>query len=144
MWSAKGMVKMFECLDIFSRKQRGITGPMSDELRIKLAMPPVYKGKNVPPSVVLMELLWQQYGLDLLHPEVSRWLEQNAPDVKYASAQNQVTDEDEIDQFVVGPQGTVELQFPLEIDDRLRAVSSQYILSHIPTFEPETEPQLAA
>jgi hypothetical protein len=136
---------MFQCLNIFSRKQQEFTKPVANELSVELIIPAGYHGKAIPPSVVLMELLWQQYGLDMLHPEVSRWLEQNAPDVKYAAATNQLASGNDSAQFTVGPQGTVELQLSLTVDDRLREVSSQYILSHIQhSMEPETEPQLAA
>jgi hypothetical protein len=106
-----------------------------NQLSVNLRMPAFYRGKAVPTSIVVMELLWQQYGLDLLHPEVSRWLEQNAPDVRSAAANGQFAHGE------VGPQGNVELLLPLEIDDRLRAVSSQYILSQI---EHSTELPLAA
>jgi hypothetical protein len=81
----------------------------------------------------------------MLHPEVSRWLEKNAPDVKYAAVRNQFASGNDKTQFKVGSQGTVQLQLSLETDDRLREVSSQYILSQVRhSFEPETEPQLAA
>jgi hypothetical protein len=136
---------MFKCLNIFGHKQKGFTNPVSNELSVELRMPAVYQGKSVPPSVVVMELLWQQYGLDLLHPKVSRWLERNAPDVKYAAARNQFASENDSTSFTVGPQGTIQLQLPLTVDDRLRDVSFRYILSQIPhSIEPETEPQLAA
>jgi hypothetical protein len=136
---------MFKCLNIFGRKQKGFTNPVSNELSVELRMPAVYQGKSVPPSVVVMELLWQQYGLDLLHPKVSRWLERNAPDVKYAAARNQFASENDSTSFTVGPQGTIQLQLPLTVDDRLRDVSFRYILSQIPhSIEPETEPKLAA
>jgi hypothetical protein len=136
---------MFQCLDNFGSKQQGFTNPVPDKLTVKLRMPVVYHGKVVPPSVVVMELLWQQYGLDLLHPEVSGWLEQNAPDVKYAAARNEFASDNGSTQFTLGPQGTVEFQLPLTVDDRLREVSSQYILSQIQhSTEPETTPQLAA
>jgi hypothetical protein len=136
---------MFQCLNIFGRKQKGLTNPVPNELSVELIIPPIYQGKAVPPSVVVMELLWQQYGLDLLHPKVSRWLERNAPDVKYAIVRNQFASGNDNTRFIVGPQGTVKLQISLETDDRLREVSSQYILSQVGhSFEPETEPQLAA
>jgi hypothetical protein len=142
---AKGIITMFQCLDIFGRKQQEFKNPAANELSVELIMPPVYQGKAVPPSIVMMELLWQQYGLDMLHPEVSRWLERNAPDVKYAAARNQFTSDNDSAQFTVGPQGTVELHLSLKFDDRLREVSSQYILSQVEhPMEPETEPQLAA
>jgi hypothetical protein len=132
---------MFQCLDIFSRKQPEFTNPVANQFSVELIMPPCYQGKAVPPSIVMMELLWQQYGLDMLHPEVSRWLERNAPDVKYAAARNQFASGNDSAQFTVGPEGTVEMQLSLEFDDRLREVSSQYILNQI---EQSMEPQLAA
>jgi hypothetical protein len=136
---------MFRCLNIFGRKQPEFTNPVANQLSVELIMPAIYQGKAVPPSIIMMELLWQQYGLDMLHPEVSRWLERNAPDVKYAAARNQFASGNERAQFTVGPQGTVELQLPLKLDDRLREVSSQYILSQVQhPMEPGTEPQLAA
>jgi hypothetical protein len=136
---------MFQCLDIFGRKQTEFKNPVANELSVELIMPACYQGKAVPPSIVMMELLWQQYGLDMLHPKVSRWLERNAPDVKYAAAGNQFASGNDSAQFTVGPQGTVELQVSLEVDDRLREVSSQYIWSQVQhSMEPETEPQLAA
>jgi hypothetical protein len=142
---AKGIITMFQCLDIFGRKQTRFKNSVANELSVELIMPAVYQGKAVPPSIVMMELLWQQYGLDMLHPEVSRWLEKNAPDVKYAAARNQFASGNGSAQFKVGPQGTVELQVSLEVDDRLREVSSQYIWSQVQRpMEPGTEPQLAA
>jgi hypothetical protein len=142
---AKGIITMFQCLDIFGRKQSKFKNPAENELSIELIMPAYYQGKTVPSSIVMMELLWQQYGLDMLHPEVSRWLEKNAPDVKYAAVRNQFASGNDKAQFKVGSQGTVELQLSLDVDDRLREVSSQYILSQVRhSFEPETEPQLAA
>jgi hypothetical protein len=142
---AKGIITMFQCLDIFGRKQTRFKNSVANELSVELIMPAVYQGKAVPPSIVMMELLWQQYGLDMLHPAVSRWLEKNAPDVKYAAARNQFASGNGSTQFKVGPQGTVELQVSLEVDDRLREVSSQYIWSQVQRpMEPGTEPQLAA
>jgi hypothetical protein len=142
---AKGIITMFQCLDIFGRKQTEFKNPVANELSFELIMPAYYQGKAVPPSIVIMELLWQQYGLDMLHPKVSRWLERNAPDVKYAAARNQFASENDSTSFTVGPQGTIQLQLPLTVDDRLRDVSFRYILSQIPhSIEPETEPKLAA
>jgi hypothetical protein len=139
---------MFQCLNIFGRKQQGFANPVPDELTVKLRMPAVYRGKVVPPSIVVMELLWQQYGLDVLHPEFSRWVEKNAPDIIAATKNHFINDfakDNGSHPFRVGPQGTVELNLSLTVDDRLREVSFQYILSQVPhTIEPETEPQLAA
>jgi hypothetical protein len=129
------MITMFQCLNIFRCKQHD---PVANELSIELRIPISYQDKAVPTSIIVMELLWQQYGLDVIHPKVSRWLEQNAPDIKFASS-------DDRTQFKVGPKGTIELHLPLKVDDRLREVSFQYILSQVqhPT-EPETAPQLLA
>ncbi len=129
---------MLQCLNIFGNKQQGFTNPVPDEIIVKLRVPAVYHRKAVPPSIVVMELLWQQYGLDVLHPEVNRWLDQNAPDVSAATKNHYDTP-----RYSVGPQGTIELPLPLKVDDRLRDVSFQYIVSQI-SLEPGTEPQLAA
>jgi hypothetical protein len=133
---------MFQCLNIFGSKQQGFTNSVPDEIIVKLRVPAVYHRKAVPPSIVVMELLWQQYGLDVLHPEVNRWLDRNAPDVSAATKNHFVNGCDTL-RFKVGPQGTIELPLPLKVDDRLRDVSFQYILSQI-SKEPGTEPQLAA
>lgn len=136
---------MFKCLNIFGRKRRGDISPADYEMSIELTMPRCYHGKAVPTSIVLMELLWQQYGLDILHPELNRWLEKYAPDVKYAAARYQFGLVDENAQFTVGPKGTLALNLSLDVDDRLREVSSEYIFSQIkPSFSPHTEPLIAA
>jgi hypothetical protein len=143
----KGPITMFQNFNIFGRKQQVSAQALINELPIKLRMPAGYQGKTIPTSIVMMELLWQQYGLDIVHPEVSRWLERNAPDVKYALTENlSASGEDgERTEFRVGPKGTVELQLPLKIDDRLREVSSQYILNQMSgTTEPQTELRRAA
>jgi hypothetical protein len=139
---------MFKCLNIFGSKQQGFTDTAENEISVKLIMPACYQSKAVPTSIVMMELLWQQYGLDMLHPQLSRWMEFNAPDVKYAAAKYQFQIGYDDARFKVGPRGTIELQLSLDVDDRLREVSSQYIFSQIKPsfepFEPHTEPQLAA
>jgi hypothetical protein len=127
---------MFQCLNIIGYKQQDFTNLQVSELPVKLTMPAGYRDKAIPTSIVVKELLWQQYGMDLTHPEVSRWLEQNAPDVKDAAADHQFTDVDD-------QKETIEFHLPLEIDDRLREVSTQYFLSQIQySIEPETQPQL--
>jgi hypothetical protein len=98
-------------------------------LPFTLETPWLSEGESVSASALVRELLWQHYGLDLLHPEVSRWLERWAPDVKYARAESQPASSDGRDRFRVGPNGIVKVYLSLEIDDRLRAVSSQYFLS---------------
>ena len=129
---------MFKSFNI-GRKQQGSTQTVVNEMPVKLRMPVGFQGKSVPTSIVMMELLWQQYGLDLVHPEVSRWLERNAPDVKYAMSQLAGG------QIEVGSKGTVELNLSLKADDRLREVSSQYILSQVGhSMEPQPELRLAA
>src|SRR5262245_15017006 len=123
-------------------KQQDFTNPVVNELSVKLRMPAGYQGKVVPTSIVVMELLWQQYGLDVIHPEVSRWLEKNAPEVKNMAAR---TSNGDGSKFTVKANGTIDLLLPLKTDDRLRAVSSQYILSQVQRdLEPVTELRLAA
>jgi hypothetical protein len=136
---------MFQSINTFGGKQQGFANPVINEFSIKLRMPACYRGKAVPTSIVVMELLWQQYGLDMIHPELSRWLEKNAPDVKYMAARNQFASGDDRSEFRVGANGTIELRLSLKLDDRLREVSSQYILSQVQhSMEPETELPLAA
>ncbi len=102
---------------------------IAGELPVMLEMPGGSEGKTVPTNTVLMALLWQQYGLDLPHPEVSRWLERYAPDVKYAVARNKSmrSDEDDPAELKVSSDGTIKVHLSLEVDQRLREVSSQYI-----------------
>jgi hypothetical protein len=139
------MITMFQSFNNIGRKQQAFTNPVVNELSVKLRMPACYQGKVVPTSIVVMELLWQQYGLDLIHPEVSRWLEQNAPDVKYMAARNQFASSDDSSEINVGPTGIIDLHLSLNVDDRLREVSSQYILSQVQhSMEPEMELPLAA
>ncbi len=134
---------MFQSFNNTGRKQQANTNPVVNELSVKLRMPACYRGKAVPTSIVVMELLWQQYGLDLIHPEVSRWLEKNAPDVKNMAARNQFARLGT--EVNAGPTGIIEMHLPLKLDDRLREVSSQYILSQVQhSMDPETDLQLAA
>jgi hypothetical protein len=118
---------MFQSINIFGRKQQNRADSMIDQLPVMVEMPAGYEGKTVSSNTVMMALLWQQYGLDLLHPEFSRWLEQNAPDVKYAVAQNRYKDGERAG-LRVGTDGKIKVQLSPEVDDRLREISSQYIL----------------
>jgi hypothetical protein len=136
---------MFQSIYIPVGKQQPVTtGPVADKLLVKLRMPAGYQGKIVPTSMVVMELLWQQYGLDLIHPEVSRWIVKNAPDLKYMAASMAVNNQFAGSKFRASMNGTVELHLPLNVDDRLREVSSQYIRSQVNSIDAETELQLAA
>ena len=136
---------MFQSFNNIGRKQQAFTNPVVNELSVKLRMPACYQGKAVPTSIVVMELLWQQYGLDMIHPKVSRWLETNASDVKYMAAKTQFVRGNGSTEVNVGPTGIIEMHLPLKLDDRLREVSSQYILSQVQhSMEPETELPLAA
>jgi hypothetical protein len=136
------MIKMFQASTTFGRNQQGSTQSASDELQVKLEMPGWSKGKTVSTGRVVAALLWQQYGLDVLHPEVSSWLEQNAPDVKYAVARN--SNDSNSAQFRVESDGTVKVHLSLKVDDRLRAVSSNYILSQVGQPAAPQKRQLAA
>ena len=127
---------MFQSSNRFRCEHQGSVpmAPMKmDELVVRLKLPVGWQGMIVPTSIVLMELMWQHYGLDLFHPNVSRWLEHNAPDVQSAVFGNQVPDGDGQDQprFRVGADRIIELRLPLETDDRLRAVTTQYLRSQI-------------
>lgn len=136
---------MFQCLNIFGYIKRGFTNLEVSELPVKLSMPVGYRSKAVPTDIVVMQLLWQQYGMDVTHPEVIRWLERNAPDVKNVAANNQFADDDDHTYIKVDPNGTIELYLPLSIDDRLREVSTEYFLSQVQhSIEPDTEPRLQA
>jgi hypothetical protein len=118
---------MFQSINIFGRRQQNQTVSMIDQLPVMVEMPAGYEGKTVPSNTVMTALLWQQYGLDLLHPEFSRWLEQNAPDVKYAMAQNRCKNGERAE-LRVGADGRIKVQLSPEVDDRLRDISSQYIM----------------
>jgi hypothetical protein len=99
---------------------------MIDQLTIMVEMPARFEGEAVSSRAVMIALLWQQYGLDLLHPEFSRWLERNAPDVKYAVAQNSANNGVNAG-LRVGADGMVKVELPLDFDQRLREVSSEYM-----------------
>jgi hypothetical protein len=125
----KGMAKTFYDFAAFGRRPEALARSAAGELQVMLEMPDGCEGKTVPASTVMMALLGQHYGLDLPHPEVSRWLEQNAPDVKYAVARNESTgsDDDESAGLKVGSDGTIRVHLSPEVDQRLREVSSQYV-----------------
>src|SRR5262245_27612895 len=117
---------MFQSIINFTREQRDSMASIVDQDSVKVEMPTGYEGKTISSSAVMMALLWQQYGLDMLHPEFSRWLEQNAPDVKYAVAKNKFKMSESAG-LRVGADGTIKVQLSPEVDERLREVSSQYI-----------------
>jgi hypothetical protein len=133
---------MINSFNTSNNNQQVFIKPVTNKMSVNLRMPAGYQGKVVSRSIVMMELLWQQYGLDLIHPEVSQWLERNAPDVKNLVAKSNGNNGR---QFKVEANGTIELQFPLSIDDRLREVSSEYIWSQVQnSIDPQTEFPLAA
>src|SRR5262245_37911200 len=123
--------------DSLALKER-VTDQTTDSLHTKepgpslpftLEAPGRSEGESVSASALVRELLWQHYGLDMLHTKVSRWLERWGRDVKYARAESEAASSDERVRLRVGPNGTVKVYLSLEIDDLLRAVSSQYFLS---------------
>jgi hypothetical protein len=93
---------MFHGFAIFRRKRQSSA---RSELPVMLQMHGWSEGETASTSTVVMALLWQYYGLDLRHPEVSRWLEQEAPDVKYAVAEGQLASVDNRSRFRIGPDG---------------------------------------
>jgi hypothetical protein len=126
---------MFQSINIFGRKQPYSADELIDQLTVMVELPVRLEGRPVSSRAVMISLLWQQYGLDLLHPEFSRWLEQHAPDVKYAVAQNSVNNGVNAG-LRAGADGKIKMELSLEFDQRLREVSSQYIRWQI---EPEKE-----
>jgi hypothetical protein len=126
----------------FRREQHYSAASMIDQITVMVEMPVRFEGRPVSSRAVMISLLWQQYGLDLLHPEFSRWLEQNAPDVKYEVAQNSVKNGVN-NGLRAGSDGKVKVQLPLEFDQRLREVSSQYMRWQVgperERFKEETE-----
>lgn len=128
----KGRIEMFHGYAIYRRKEQASA---RYELPVMLQMGDWSEGETVTTSTVVMALLWQHYGLDLSHPEVSRWLEQNAPDVKYAVAEDQLASGDNRNRFRIGPNGMMTVYLSLEVDDRLREVSSRYILRQSAHFD---------
>jgi hypothetical protein len=133
---------MFQSITDIWRRQRDSVDSHDNRLPLILEMSGATEGTVVPANTVVNALLWQHYGLDLLHPEVSRWLEKNAPDVKYAVARNRFAKGDDCngENFRVGRNGTLKIYLSLEIDDRLRKVSSEYIWWQVQrSIEPEKE-----
>jgi hypothetical protein len=117
---------MFRSINIFGRKQRDSEVTMGNHYQVEVEMPDGSEGRTVSSRTLMMALLWQQYGLDLLHPEFSRWLEQNAPDVKFAIAQTgHGTDKGA--ELRAGDDGRIKVQLTPAVDRRLREVSSEYI-----------------
>jgi hypothetical protein len=133
---------MFQSSNIFRRNQQYSADSMIDQFTVMVEMPVGFEGKTVSSRAVMIALLWQQYGLDLLHPKFSRWLEQNAPDVKYAVAQNNVKNSVNAG-LRVGTDGKIKVQLSIEFDRRLREVSSQYLMWQMEP-EREEEGQIAA
>ncbi|HKX27851.1 MAG TPA: hypothetical protein VJ302_09180 [Blastocatellia bacterium] len=129
---------MFESLNSFGCRPQGSTQLTSDKLPVSVNLPHGFQGKMVPASIVVMELLWQHYGLDLLHPVFSRWLERHAPDVKFAVPTG--NQDRECASFKVGLDGTIKLDLSVQADDRLRQVSAQYLWSQsLQADEPQAE-----
>ncbi|MBO0797758.1 MAG: hypothetical protein J2P31_02950 [Blastocatellia bacterium] len=110
---------MFQNIAKFGHKQNSEILPAGQTVSVE--MPAGFEGRSVTSCEVMTSLLWQQYGLDLLHPEFNRWLERYAPDVKYITAQNKNI-------FTVGPDKKIKVNISPAIDQRLREVSSKYIL----------------
>jgi len=123
---------MFHGFAIFRRRRQASA---RYELPVTLQMHDWYEGETVSTSTVVRELLWQHYGLDLRHPEVSRWLEQNAPDVKYAVVEDQLASGNNRNKPRIGPNGMMTVHLSLEVDDRLRKVSYRYILRQSAHFD---------
>jgi hypothetical protein len=142
---------MFQSLAVFRRKRRSfapqavslpmVSAPMvpAEDLRVMLEMPMGSEGQMVPTGTVIRALLWQHYGLDLLHPEVSRWLEQHAPDVKYAVAENRFASGSDGAEFRVGSNGMMKVSLSPKVDDRLREVSSRYLMTQLRYSKPQQQ-----
>jgi hypothetical protein len=120
---------MFQSISIFGRKQQNRPASIIDQFPVMVELPAEFEGRTVSSSTVMMALLWQQYGLDLLHPEFNRWLELNAPDVKYAVAQHKEKSGERAG-LKVGKDGMIKVQLSAEVDDRLREISSQYVFEN--------------
>ncbi|HKX29198.1 MAG TPA: hypothetical protein VJ302_15995 [Blastocatellia bacterium] len=129
---------MFQNVNRFNAHQSVNAETVANQMPVKLRMPLGFRGRTVPMNIVVMELLWQQYGLDLLHSEVSNWLERNAPEVKALVAG------DHQSHFTVGSKGTIEMQVSLRTDDRLREISSRYLQSQVERSMAQPELELAA
>jgi hypothetical protein len=132
---------MFQSLNTVGRKQHYSAAELIDQLTVMVEMPVRFEGRPVSSRAVMISLLWQQYGLDLLHPEFSRWLERNAPDVKYAVAQNSVNNGVNAG-LRVGADGMVKVELSLDFDQRLREVSSQYMRWQMEPQMRQMKPQM--
>jgi hypothetical protein len=122
----KGMKTMLYDNTMLRQMRKNSVSSKENELNFMLEMPGGLDGTRVPSSTVVSALLWQQYGLDLLHPQLSRWLEKNAPDVKYAVARNQRDHQQSCANFRVGQNGTLRVYLSPDVDARLRKVASDY------------------
>jgi hypothetical protein len=131
---------MYQSINTFRREQHYSAVSIIEQLTVMVEMPVRFEGRPVSSRAVMISLLWQQYGLDLLHPEFSRWLEQNAPDVKSAVAQNSVKNGVNAG-LRVGADGKVKVELPLEFDQRLREVSSQYMVWQIEPKREQMKPE---
>jgi hypothetical protein len=116
---------MFQNINTVGREQHYSAASKIDQISVMVEMPVRFEGRPVSSRAVMISLFWQKYGLDLLHPVFSRWLEHFAPDVKYAVAQNSVKNGVNTG-LRVGADGKVKVQLHLEFDQRLREVSAQY------------------
>jgi hypothetical protein len=123
----KEMMTVINEVTIFGHRLQNFEPAQEDELPFTLEMPESFDGRKVPSSTVVTALLWQQYGLDMLHPRVNRWLEKYAPDVKNAVAKNKRCDEPDSHTFRVGMNGRLKVHLSPDVDERLRKVSSDYI-----------------
>lgn len=117
---------MFQSNNTFRSEQHSAAS-MYDQFSVIVEMPERFEGKPVSSRAVMIALLWQEYGLDLLHPQFSRWLDRNAPDVKFEVMNNSVENGVNVG-LRVGASGKVKVELPLEFDQRLREVSSQYLM----------------
>jgi hypothetical protein len=120
---------MLQNRNLAGLQQSVIASSAVDELTIKLRMPVGFQGRTVPTNIVIMELFWQHYGLDILHPELNRWLELNAPEVKALMAAG--GDGRDGAKFQVESNGSIVLRLSLKTDDRLREISSRYLLNQM-------------
>jgi hypothetical protein len=96
---------------------------MSDHVTVIVEMPVRLEGRMVSSRAMMIPLLWQEYGLDVLNPVLSRWLERKAPDIKHAVARNY----SESSGLIVGPDGLLKVTLSRRLDRRLRELSSQYL-----------------
>ncbi|HKX32466.1 MAG TPA: hypothetical protein VJ302_32570 [Blastocatellia bacterium] len=119
-----------QSLDFGERRRKTALYLVTEERSVELRLPLGFQGETVPACIVVMELLWQCYGLDLLHPTVARWLEQNAPDLKSSVTDGGfVTGADRDGRgFKVESNGTLQVFLSLRVDDRLRDISYRYLL----------------